>query len=72
MQGTKLYNGFIIRGIAAGILPFFDNGRTILLGKEFRKNYNSYSWMEFGGKKDDDESLRRLPVESVLKKQLGL
>jgi 8-oxo-dGTP pyrophosphatase MutT (NUDIX family) len=43
--------------MAAGILPFFDNGNTILLGQEFRERYNSYAWMEFGGKQKKNESL---------------
>jgi len=45
------------RVIAAGVLPFFDDGSTILLGLEYRKVYNTYTWMEFGGKKEGDESL---------------
>jgi len=43
--------------LAAGILPFFDNGNKILLGKEYRKRDNTYSWMEFGGKQEKDETL---------------
>ena len=43
--------------LAAGILPFFDNGRTILLGQEYRKRDNSYAWMEFGGKQEENETL---------------
>jgi len=43
--------------LAAGILPFFDNGKTILLGQEYRKRDNSYSWMEFGGKLENGETL---------------
>jgi len=44
---------------AAGVLPFFDNGTgfNVLLGKEFRERYNSYLWMEFGGKNDKGETL---------------
>lgn len=41
--------------LAAGVLLFFD-GKTILLGKEFRKNTDSYSWMEFGGKREGNET----------------
>jgi 8-oxo-dGTP pyrophosphatase MutT (NUDIX family) len=43
--------------VCAGILPFFDNGKMVLLGKEFRKRNESYSWMEFGGKKENEETL---------------
>jgi 8-oxo-dGTP pyrophosphatase MutT (NUDIX family) len=46
-----------IAQMAAGVLPFFDDGKTILLGKEFRERYNSYAWMEFGGKQKKNESL---------------
>jgi 8-oxo-dGTP pyrophosphatase MutT (NUDIX family) len=41
----------------AGILPLFDNGNTVLLGKEFRPRYNDYFWMEFGGKQESGETL---------------
>jgi len=43
--------------MAAGILPFFDNGKTILLGQEFRERYSSHAWMEFGGKQKQNETL---------------
>jgi 8-oxo-dGTP pyrophosphatase MutT (NUDIX family) len=43
--------------VAAGVLPFFHNGQSILLGKEYRKRYNSYAWMEFGGKREGNETL---------------
>jgi len=43
--------------LAAGILPFFDNGKIILLGKEYRKRNNDYFWMEFGGKQEKNETL---------------
>jgi len=42
---------------AAGVLPFFDNGTTVLLGQEYRERDQSYAWMEFGGKRDNDETL---------------
>lgn len=42
---------------AAGILPFFDDGKLVLLGQEFRKRNNSYYWMEFGGKLEPNETL---------------
>jgi 8-oxo-dGTP pyrophosphatase MutT (NUDIX family) len=42
---------------AAGVLPFFDDGKTILLGQEFRERYSSYAWMEFGGKQEENETL---------------
>ena len=42
--------------LASGLLLFFDEGRTILLGKEFRKRDSTYSWMEFGGKVEGTES----------------
>lgn len=42
--------------IAAGILPFFDGGKLILLGLEKRKDGESY-WMEFGGKQEKGETL---------------
>lgn len=42
---------------AAGILPLFDGGKTVLLGKEYRERYNDYFWMEFGGKKELGETL---------------
>jgi 8-oxo-dGTP pyrophosphatase MutT (NUDIX family) len=45
------------RTIAAGVLPFFDEGRTILLGQEYRKNFDAYYWMEFGGKQEPGQSL---------------
>lgn len=45
------------RKLAAGVLVFFDDGNTILLGKEYRKRYNCYAWMEFGGNLDGNESL---------------
>lgn len=43
--------------IAAGVLPFFDDGKTVLLGREYRKRYNCYNWMEFGGKHEHEETL---------------
>ena len=43
--------------LAAGILPFFDNGKIILLGKEYRKRNSDYFWMEFGGKQEKNETL---------------
>lgn len=43
--------------VAAGVLPLFDNGKTVLLGREYRKRYNSYAWMEFGGKHEAGETL---------------
>lgn len=46
-----------VRGYAAGVLPFFDNGKTILLGKEYRKANDEYTWMEFGGKQELGEGL---------------
>lgn len=42
--------------LAAGLLLFFDGGRTVLLGKEFREKYSSHYWMEFGGNKEGNES----------------
>lgn len=36
---------------------FFDNGKTVLLGQEHRKRYNKYTWMEFGGNPEANESL---------------
>lgn len=48
-----------IKCYAAGILPFFDYGRTILLGEETRKIGDNYEdvWMEFGGKLEPGETL---------------
>ncbi len=43
--------------MAAGVLPFFDDGRTVLLGKEYRERYKSFAWMEFGGNKEQNETL---------------
>lgn len=43
--------------LAAGILPFFDGWKIILLGREFRERTNSYCWMEFGGKLEEGETL---------------
>lgn len=43
--------------VAAGVLPFFNSGKTVLLGREFRERYNLHCWMEFGGKREDNESL---------------
>lgn len=43
--------------VAAGVLPLFDGGKTVLLGKEYRKRYDSYAWMEFGGKHEKDETV---------------
>ena len=37
---------------AAGVLPFFDNCKTVLLGKEFRDRYNDDFWMGVGGKNE--------------------
>lgn len=45
-----------IRGYASGVLPFFDNGKTVLLGKEYRKTCNESVWMEFGGKPELSET----------------
>lgn len=42
---------------AAGVLPFFDNGKTILLGKEYRKSIDKFVWNEFGGKREEGETL---------------
>lgn len=41
----------------AGIFPVFDNGKTVLLGKEYRERYDAMLWMSFGGKQDPNESL---------------
>lgn len=46
-----------IKTIAAGILPFYDDGKTICLGNEYRKAYNTYHWMEFGGKQEPGQTL---------------
>ena len=43
--------------VAAGVLPLFDNGKTVLLGREYRKRYDGYFWMEFGGKHEVGETL---------------
>lgn len=45
------------RHVSAGILCFFDNKRTILLGKEYRYKMNSYYYSEFGGKQEKGETL---------------
>jgi 8-oxo-dGTP pyrophosphatase MutT (NUDIX family) len=47
-QGAKM---------AAGILPFFNNWSTVLLGREYRERTNGYYWMEFGGKVEKGETL---------------
>lgn len=46
--------------MSAGVLPFFDDGRTVLLGKEFRKRYNAFAWMEFGGNQEGDETFAQI------------
>lgn len=43
--------------ISAGILPLFDGGKTLLLGKEYRRRYEEMLWSEFGGKQDPGETL---------------
>lgn len=45
--------------LAAGVLPFFDDGKTILLGREFRKlpAGDNHFWSEFGGKVEKGETL---------------
>ena len=43
--------------VAAGILPFFSDGRLVLLGLEFRDRYSEYFYMEFGGKRERKEKL---------------
>ena len=50
---------------AAGILPFFDNGKTVLLGKEFRDRYNAFFWMCFGGKNEEGETLVQTAVRET-------
>lgn len=40
--------------LAAGVLVFC--GDEILLGKEYRERYNSYCYLEFGGKVEPGES----------------
>ena len=57
--------------IAAGILPFFDNKNKILLGKEYRKRYDSYSWMEFGGKQEKGESLAEVACREANEETAG-
>lgn len=47
----------IAKTVAAGVLPFFDNRQTVLLGREYRSFLNTYTWMEFGGKREGDENL---------------
>lgn len=46
-------------------LSFFDDGKTILLGKEFRKRYNTFAWMEFGDKHEDGETLEKTACMDV-------
>jgi len=46
--------------VAAGVLPLFKTktGKIhVLLGKEYRKRYDNYSWLEFGGKHESNETL---------------
>jgi len=43
--------------VASGVLPLFDGGKTVLLGKEYRERYNNYYWLEFGGKLEKGETL---------------
>lgn len=47
---------YIVKGYASGVLPLFDNGRTVLLGKEYRKVTDENVWMEFGGKNEQGET----------------
>jgi 8-oxo-dGTP pyrophosphatase MutT (NUDIX family) len=42
---------------SAGILPLFNGEKQVLLGLEYRKRYDDYYWMEFGGKNEEGESL---------------
>lgn len=57
--------------MSAGILPFFDNGNTILLGKEFRENHSSYAWMEFGGKQKQGETLAETAWREFIEETAG-
>jgi 8-oxo-dGTP pyrophosphatase MutT (NUDIX family) len=59
LEIIKFMSGLTISQVAAGVLPFFDDGRTILLGQEYRERTNSYAWMEFGGKREEGESLAK-------------
>lgn len=43
--------------VCAGLFLFFDNGKTVLLGKEYRERYDTYAWMEFGGKQEPGQTL---------------
>lgn len=57
--------------IAAGILPFSSNGKLILLGQEYRKNYDAYYWMEFGGKQEPGQTLAQTAWREALEETAG-
>lgn len=61
-----------IKTVAAGILPFYDNGKTILLGKEYRKAYGVYNWMEFCGKQELGESLAETAHREAMEESAGM
>jgi len=56
--------------VATGILPFFDDG-TVLLGKEYRARYASYSWLEFGGKQELNETLAQAAYRETIEETAG-
>lgn len=62
LSAEEVFDEFLQRGgskvkkFAAGTLQFYDDGCTILLGKEFRENYNDFFWMEHGGGHELGES----------------
>lgn len=59
------------RTIASGVLPFFDDTKTILLGQEWRENFNAHFWMEFGGKRDHDETLAYTAWRETIEETAG-
>jgi 8-oxo-dGTP pyrophosphatase MutT (NUDIX family) len=57
--------------VAAGVLPFFNNRQTILLGKEYRKVFDRYNWMEFGGKREGNETLAEVACREANEETAG-
>lgn len=51
---------------ASGVLPLFDQGKTVLLGKEFRSKMNTSFWNGMGGKVEEGETFAEAALRETL------